>query len=387
MAHVAVIGCGVVGAAIAYELSQVAGLQVTVLDRQFPAQAATGAALGVLMGIIGQRVQGRAWTLRQMSMQRYPTLILELENATGHTIPRNQHGILQLCFAGDELENWQNLIAIRRTQGWQLERWEPAQIQAYCPHVQNSDMVAAIYSPQDFQVDPTALTFALVDAAKRQGVTFQFDVQVQGWQAAPTQDAKQVCHQIETSEGRLAVDWLIIAAGLGSTALTQTAQQPVDIRPVLGQAVQLHLDQPLGDPDFQPIISGNDVHVVPLANGDYWVGATVEFPVEDCQGKMILPLQPDPNRLAELMQGAIALCPALSQAKILKIWSGLRPRPYNRSAPIIEPLVNYTNILLATGHYRNGILLAPATALVIRGVIEAALPTSSATSRTRSNAI
>jgi glycine/D-amino acid oxidase-like deaminating enzyme len=373
MIHIAVVGCGVVGAAIAYELSQVAGLQVTVLDREFPAQAATGAALGVLMGIISQKVQGRAWTLRQMSMQRYPTLLLELEDATGRAIPRNQQGILRLCFADDELENWQNLIAIRRTQGWQLERWEPAQIQSRCPHVQNSDRVAAIYSPQDFQVDPTALTFALVDAAKRQGVTFQFDVQVEGWQARPAQEGRQVCHQIQTSKGMLAVDWLIIAAGLGSTVLTRTAQQPVDIRPVLGQAVRLHLDQPFGYLDFQPVITGNDVHIVPLTNGDYWVGATVEFPADDYKGEVILPLQPDPNRMDELMQRAIALCPALSQAKILNLWSGLRPRPYNRSAPIIEPLTGYTNILLATGHYRNGVLLAPATALMIREAIETAL--------------
>jgi glycine/D-amino acid oxidase-like deaminating enzyme len=77
MSQVVVIGCGIIGAAIAYELSLVAGLEITVLDRQQPAQGATGAALGVLMGAISKKTKGRAWQLRQSSMQRYETLIPE----------------------------------------------------------------------------------------------------------------------------------------------------------------------------------------------------------------------------------------------------------------------------------------------------------------------
>jgi glycine/D-amino acid oxidase-like deaminating enzyme len=87
MSHVAVIGCGIVGAAIAYELSRVSGLKITVLDRQPPAQGSTGAALGVLMGAISNKVKGRAWQLRQTSMQRYETLIPELEHSPGIKFP------------------------------------------------------------------------------------------------------------------------------------------------------------------------------------------------------------------------------------------------------------------------------------------------------------
>ncbi len=69
------------------------------------------------------------------------------------------------------------------------------------------------------------------------------------------------------------------------------------------------------------------------------------------------------------MQQAIALCPALAEASIVRTWSGLRPRPEGRPAPIIDRLPGFSNVLLATGHYRNGVLLAPATAQMIRQMI------------------
>lgn len=90
MSHVVVIGCGVVGAAIAYELSQVPGLKITVLDKQPPAQGATGAALGVLMGVISHKIKGNAWQMREASIQRYETLIPELEALTQLKIPFNR---------------------------------------------------------------------------------------------------------------------------------------------------------------------------------------------------------------------------------------------------------------------------------------------------------
>jgi glycine oxidase len=127
----------------------------------------------------------------------------------------------------------------------------------------------------------------------------------------------------------------------------------------LGQAIRLRLGQPLGDPEFQPVITGNDIHLVPLGNQEYWVGATVEF---SPAGQ---PLPPDAAQLEAVWQGAIGLCPELANATLLKTWFGLRPRPQNRPAPIVEPLADSTNVFLATGHYRNGVLLAPATAQLV----------------------
>ncbi len=184
--NVVIIGCGVVGAAIAYELSLVQGLKITVFDPQPPAQASTGAALGVLVGVISQKIKGKAWKLRETSIQRYETLIPELFALTGRKIPFNRQGILSLCLEEENnLAAWENLLAIRHAQGWQLEMWDVAKLQRICPQIDNEKIIGAVYSPQDRQLDPTALTLALVEAAGSNGVTFKFGVTVLGHDTPP----------------------------------------------------------------------------------------------------------------------------------------------------------------------------------------------------------
>jgi glycine/D-amino acid oxidase-like deaminating enzyme len=366
MSHVVIIGCGVIGAAIAYELSQ-SGLQVTVLDQHPPAQAATGAALGVLMGVISHKVKGQAWQWRQASLQRYESLIPELEALTGRSIPFNRQGILLLQIEEDHLNDWQSLIDLRHQQGWPLEQWDLEQIQARCSYLQHPRLTGAIYSPCDRQVDPKLLTLALVEAAQLKGASFQFGVRVAPLIADLNAPPLQRCHLLQTSLGQLAVDWVVIAAGLGSTPLMEASNAPIAIHPVLGQAIHIKLAEPLGDRLFQPVITANDIHIVPVKDGEYWVGATVEFPTD---GEVVARQE----LLEQVWQGAIAFCPRLATATILHTWSGLRPRPQQRPAPIVEPLSGFQNVLLATGHYRNGILLAPATAQKIRSLIESNQP-------------
>ncbi|MEG5064380.1 FAD-dependent oxidoreductase [Microcoleus sp. B3-A4] len=348
MIRVAIIGCGIIGASIAFELSQFSELKVTVFDKQPPAQGSTGAALGVLMGVISHKTKGRNWQLRETSLQRYETLIPELEAVTGRKIPFNKQGILMLCSEGEDLIKWENLIATRRSQGWQLELWDVERVRDRCPHLSLNDrIIAAIYSPQDRQVDPTALTLALVDAAERNGVIFEFGVPV---------EAAEIAASLE-------FDRLIVAAGLGSAAVTASLNQLVDIRPVLGQALHLRSAKPLGNPDFRPVITCDDVHIVPLGNQEYWVGATVEFSENGGE------IQANADMLAQVMARASLLCPALAEAEIIRKWSGLRPRPEGRPAPIIETLPGNDRVFIASGHYRNGVLLAPATARSIREMI------------------
>jgi glycine oxidase len=357
--RVTIVGCGIVGAAIAYELSQVAGLEIQVLDRQPPAQAATGAALGVLMAVISKKPKGKNFNLRLRGLQRYNEWIPQLEAIAG-PIPYNCQGLLRLCFEGEDLDTWRHLAEIRQSQGLRLQILDRVQLAADYFHLSLNGVIGAVYSPDDRQVDPVALTLALVTAATQQGVQFQFNTEVTGATASTPGDRVEV---VQTSAGPIATDWLILAAGLGSTPLTQALQRSVEIRPVLGQALQVRLKSSLNPPDLQPVISGNDVHLVPLGNGEYWIGATVEF-----SEPPIAPV-PDAAALEAVMEQAIGFYPALRQAEIVRSWSGLRPRPEGRPAPIVEILSGYKNVVLASGHYRNGILLAPATAAAVRNLL------------------
>lgn len=369
MTHVVIVGCGIVGAAIAYELSHVEGLTVTVLDRQQPAQAATGAALGVLMAVISQKTKGNNLRMRLAGIERYNAWVPELELMTGQAILFNRQGLLRLCFAGESLDDWHKLAEVRESQGFQLDVLDRAQLATDYPQLCLERVTAAVYSPHDRQVDPTALTHALVAAAAQKGVTFQLNTAVIGIEPcdrvdSPAETDLKQCQQVHTSSGLLTTDWLVIAAGLGSTPLTAALQQPVDIRPVLGQAVHVRLPKPLGTSQLQPVITGEDVHIVPLGQGDYWIGATVEFP-----DAAALPTA-NSTVLNQMMKQAVALYPELESATVIRSWSGLRPRPEGRPAPIVERLPGYRNVLLATGHYRNGVLLAPATAEKIRQLIQ-----------------
>lgn len=360
MSRVIIVGCGVIGSTIAYELSQLPELKITVLDRQLPAQAATGAALGVLMGVISQKIKGKNWQLRETSIRRYETLIPELEARTGMKIPFNRQGILKLCLEQDDINSWEKLIIIRESQGWQLENWDIERIHNSCHYLNLNNIIYGIYSPHDRQLDPRILTLALVEAATKNGVNVKLNTNIEGIQ-------NNSCLQVKTTTERLECDWLIIAAGLGSSSLTASLKQFVDIRPVLGQALHLRLEKPLKNQKFQPVITSDDIHIVPGVNssltGEYWVGATVEFPING--GEIVA----DNNQLNEVREKATTIFPALATAKIVKQWSGLRPRPEGQPAPIIAKLPGYDRVLLATGHYRNGILLAPATAKAIREAI------------------
>lgn len=357
MSHVVIIGGGVVGATIAYEMSRVPELQITVIDRQPPAQASTGAALGVLMGVISQKIKGQAWERRQNSIKRYETLIPELEAITGRKIPFNRQGIVSLLTEPHNLTGWENLAQVRQSQGWNLQLWDTDKLKFFCPQVDTRNVTGAVYSPQDRQLNPTTLTLALLEAAQYNGVKLKFGVNVVGFSSADS------CTVVETIQGKIAADWVVVSAGLGSTLLTAELNQKVDIRPVIGQALQVRVTQPLGSPQFQPVLTGKDVHIVPVGNGNYWVGATVEFPSDHQE------ILPEQELLDEVWQQAIAFCPDLATAEIIRTWSGLRPRPEGRPAPVIEQLPGFSHVLLATGHYRNGVLLAPVTADAIREMI------------------
>ncbi|MFP4254517.1 MAG: NAD(P)/FAD-dependent oxidoreductase [Halothece sp.] len=355
MKQIMIIGGGIVGATIAYELSQTPEFQITLIDKNTPATASTGAALGLLLGVISHKKQGRAWELRKISLRRYPQLIAEITEQTGETIPYRQ-GLIDLCFSTEEMAKWEELASLRAEQGWKLELWNQVQLQEACPPLDTSEMIGAVYSPQDFQVNPKALTETLIKAAQRNGVSLSWETEATAVSVLEKENS-QYRHTVHTNQGDWEVDYLIIAAGLGSFPLTQHLKQPLPLTPVLGQAMRVRLNDSSSQ-QLQSVVTGNDVHIIPLGNREYWVGATVEFPE-----------QPLVNPLERVWEQACAYYPALANAEILETWSGERPRPAEQAAPVIELLQGYDNVILATGHYRNGILLAPATAAKVKALL------------------
>ncbi len=356
---IAIVGGGIIGATIAYELTKLAhdrsprsALAVTLFDRQAPAQGATGAALGLCMGIISRKTQGRAWELRHQSLQRYPQLLAELAQL-GHPVPHNAQGLLKLEFEETDRPRWQRLIELRQQQGYCLELWEPATVrQRYALQLPN--LAFALASPQDWQIQPRPLTHALLQVAQGRGLTLRTLAPVQR-----IQPQASGLLEVQTAIGSDTFDRVILTAGLHSPDLLPldlraTAPPPLVLEPVLGQGARLRLPDSLGSAVL-PVFTAEDLHLVPLGGRDYWLGATLEFQA-DRDGI------PSPQAWADLWGKALGFWPELRGAEVVETWAGARPRPVGRSAPVIEVWPGAAAIVVATGHYRNGVLLAPATA-------------------------
>ena len=361
--RIGIVGCGVVGAAIAYRLSQDPSYDIQVWESRSQEEfGSTGAALGVLMAVISPKLKGKHLRMRLESIGAFDGLIDELEAQTGLTIPYNRQGIVQLMFDQGQFDRWEKTEAVRQRQGFTLERWSREEVIEKYPAIQSAkeiktgnDFVGAVYSPCDRQLDPVALTQACRKAAEMNGAKIHYDASVESFDV--TSDDTPAVHQVNIKGESIQVDRLIISAGLGATSLTASLEQRIPIRPVLGQAIRYRLK----NHDFalpNPVMNGAHVHLIPLNSDEFWVGATVEFPDEET-GELN---EPSAEALETIKQQAIALYPKLADAEIVDSWTGLRPRPMERAAPVIEWLPNYDNVLIATAHYRNGVLLAPVTA-------------------------
>ncbi|MGQ9838882.1 MAG: NAD(P)/FAD-dependent oxidoreductase [Cyanobacteriota bacterium] len=349
---VVVIGCGVVGGAIAYELA-VAGLSVIAVDAREPAAESTGAALGVLVGISSQQPSGDAVALRLKSLERFDPLIAQLEQELGRSLPVNRQGLLQLL-KEEEIEAWQATLLARQAAGYSLHLLSPAEVESLQPGLR-MDRAGAIYSPQDRQIQPKILTQALLEAAQRYGARFFFHQPVQRFKRSL--DPPFRVHAVYTPNLTLSAGHVVLAAGLGSSLLAEQLQLRLPLQAVKGQALQVKAPHLL----LGPVVTDEDLHLAPLGDGSLWIGATVEFHGSHSQ--------PTLQTLQQLLARAIALCPALAEATLIEHWAGQRPRPTGQRAPILGLAPGYTNLYLATGHYRNGILLAPITAAITRDLV------------------
>ena len=357
---VIVIGAGIVGLATAWLLVR-QGHRVQLLDpalKPGPAGISLGsgaansgslAALGVLMANLSRRSSGRGWRLRQRSLELWQHWIQLLE-AEGHRLPRRQ-GVLVLASDPDDWERQQRLVAQRQRQGIPLELWPGEKLQALKPELPGPSP-GGLYSTNDGQLDPGPMLEALLASAQHQGLETRSDRAVSlerveaGWQVKCT-ESDDIC-----------ADWLVLTAGVASSALLQPLGHSIPMEPVLGQALELVL----------PAASGNAPN-----HWSQWPGVVV------CQGTNLVPRPPlegqtrlwlgaslepgqvaDPAELERLLLLNGQAPPWLLEARVERRWQGVRPHPIGQPAPVLKTLE--PTLLLASGHYRNGVLLAPASA-------------------------
>ncbi|HEY9611851.1 glycine oxidase ThiO, partial [Allocoleopsis sp.] len=331
-----IIGGGVIGLAIAVEL-KLRGATVTVVTRDFK-QGSTLAAAGMLAPFAEGIPQSPMLDLCLRSRSLYPEWIRKLEQLTGVTTGYWPSGILAPVY--EQPTDFQG-----KASQW-LDR---DAIHLYQPGL-GADVVGGWWYPEDGQVDNRELAQALRLAAQELGVNLREGIDVE---AIEQQNCR--VREVRTSAGEFQADHYVLATGSWSSQLL-----PLPIRPKKGQmlSVQVPQDQRQSLP-LQRVLYGSDTYIVPRRDGRILIGATVE-------DVGFAPYN-TPKGIQTLLAQAIRLYPELQDWPIQECWWGFRP-----TTPDELPILGASdceNLTLATGHYRNGILLAPATAVLMADLI------------------
>lgn len=333
-----VVGGGVIGLSIAWRAAG-RGLTVTVADPAFDGGASAVAA-GMLAPVTEVHYGEEALLeLNLESSRRYPAFVAELEESTGQGTGYRASGTVTVARDADDLAAVDELVAYQRSLGLEVERLRSRELRqlepALAPGVRGGALV-----PGDHQVDPRRLVDALVEGCRRRGVTFRRQ------QVAAVSRGGVVF----AGDARESADAVVVAAGCWSNGVEGLRPATAAVRPVKGQILRLR--GPAGRPLAGHNVRGLDAYLVFRDDGEVVVGATVEERGHD--------LTVTGGAVHDLLRAALELVPDVGELSLAETAAGLRPGTSD-NAPLIGPS-GVDRVVLATGHYRNGVLLAPVTA-------------------------
>lgn len=345
--RVAIIGGGIMGCSVGWRLAQ-GGAEVHVVERAVPGAEASSAAAGMLAPQMESAKPGPHLDLGLRSRGLYPAFAEELKAATGVDVQYERSGVLKVAFDEAGAQELAARVAWQQAVGLRAELLDGAGARALEPTVSDR-AVAGAHFPDDHQVDNRVLVRALTMAAARAGVRFRSGV-VRG---VIEKAGRAVGVDVEGDS--LEADAVVVAAGSWSGLVPGAGVSPSQVKPARGQMLQLQLRVPL----FRSILSSERGYLVPRRDGRVVAGSTLEFRGFD---KAVTA-----EGLRRILEMALELCPALAEAPVESHWAGLRPWTGDH-APLLGPST-LPGLYVATGHFRNGILLAPVTARVLADLL------------------
>jgi len=351
---VVIVGGGIVGCLAARALAA-AGARVHLLERaEELGRESSWAAAGMLspqMEAAEEILGGRAMLeLCLAGRACYPAFVLALEEEAGASVHYRAEGTLVVAADDGEASALPERAEGQRAMGLRAEWLDGAAARALEPAVA-PDARGALHLPDDHQVDNVALVAAAAAAlAKNPRVVVRTGTAVE---RVVVEGGRAV--GVVAGGERIPAAAVVLAAGAWTGALAGVPAR-VPVRPVKGQMVALRPGAPL----FRRTVGGRGVYCVPRDDGRVLVGATVEDAGYD---KSV-----DPAAVAELVACAAGVVPALARAPVESSWAGLRPGTAD-DLPVMGPDPEVAGLVWATGHYRNGILLAPLTAECVTALV------------------
>jgi glycine oxidase len=352
-ADVVIVGGGVIGLAVAWRARE-KGLSVKVLEREEIGRGTSYVAAGMLAPVAEAEFGAAGKRLLELglrSAEMWPGFAAELERASGGEVGLLRTGTLLLARDEDEARALERQLAFRQSLGLPAERLLASAAREREPGLAPTVRLA-IECPEDHSVDPRLVLAALRQACENAGVEIRERAAVESVEldAAGT----RVTGVILRAGERVPAGLVVLAAGAWTgqiAGLPSDAQ--VSVRPVKGQILRLR--DPAGPGLLRRVVRFQGGYLVPRADGSYVLGATVE--------EKGFELSPTAGGVYELLREAHELVPGIDELQIEELSVGLRPGTPDNTPAIGPGAVD--GLMWATGHYRNGILLAPLTAELV----------------------
>ena len=344
---VVVIGGGVIGTAVAYHL---AGHKVRtwLVDKAQPGQEASAAAAGMLAATSGGSKRGPMYQLKRASQALYPALVRELEERTGIDIEYQTPGIFEILLTEADEQRYRRLYELRAEQGHAVS-WLSAEAARRHEPSLTPALRAAVHFAADHHLHNGKLARAWAEAARQRGVSLH-----PGTTVTEARIRNGRVSEVRVGDDWVSADSVVIAAGSWSAQVGELFELRIPVRPAKGQMLAIRANH------LRHVIASDDRYLVPRKNGEVILGSTVEFTGYDKDVTLEAV-----RRLAEWADGVV---PGIGKAPLSRCWAGLRPYSPTRR-PILGRAPGLENVVLATGHHRNGILLAPITGQLISELI------------------
>ena len=348
---ITIVGGGIIGLLTGWNLGQLnLDYEIQIIDPRINKTPnrlgklnGTEASLGVLMGNLFSRSNGRGWKLRQSSMKIWPEWIKKLntkENPLEIKTP-----LIQLTKSKDELLHLNKLTKLRKNLGVNLI---PSYMLSNMRELFSYDFSGGVISENDGYLNPICLIRSLQNALNQNKANLT-ESSVVKIERNSSQDKRR--WKLNLCNGEIhKADIIILCTSIDTQSLLKSLGHQLDIEGILGQAIIVKTN----NFDYQSsklpaVISLNGFNLISLNKDEFLIGATLE-PGE----------YTDPRKIETMKRLNFNSPKWLRDAKIINSWIGVRARPINRAAPILDVLE--PGLIIATGHYRNGVLLGPATA-------------------------
>jgi len=341
-----IVGGGVIGLSVARELHKRGGRNIGVLDRGEVGKEASWAAAGMLSPDIEADLGSEFHRFCSKSLDMYPAMADELKDETGIDIELDRTGTFYLGFDHDD-DSLREIYVRQIDAGVNVEFVSPADILTAEPDILQSVRQGLFY-PNNWQVENRKLLDALRIYCEQNSIRTIENTRVE---SLIIENGNVT--GVMTKSGDIEAQTVVIATGAW-TSLIKIADStfPLDVKPVRGQMIAFKPETRL----IRSVVHSSRVYLVPRRDGRILAGATSDDAGFD---KVVTT-----EAVERLYSSSVMLIPALSGAEIADSWSGLRPCT-NDKLPVIGGFPGCKNLTVATGHYRNGILLAPLTAIVV----------------------